>query len=82
MTDVTLSAGFLNIGGMDKLVTALLGVAVLALAVGIAVRAHGSKFAKTIEMLVIALVAALVAGLANGGNFAHVGADLLHTIFG
>lgn len=75
-------AGLLNIRGMDNLVTAVLGVAVLALAVSVAVRAHGGRFAKVVEMIAVVLVAALIAGLARGTNFAGVGAKLFSTIFG
>jgi hypothetical protein len=76
------AAGLLNIRGMDNLITALLGVAVLALAVSVAIRAHGGRFTKVVEMIVIVLIAALIAGLAHGANFASVGAKLFSTIFG
>jgi hypothetical protein len=72
----------LNISGMDNIVSALLGVAVLALGLSVAVRAHGGKFAKVVEMVVVVLIAALVAGLSRGTNFTHIGSDLFSTIFG
>jgi hypothetical protein len=48
----------------------------------VAVRAHGGKFAKVIEMLVVVLIAALVAGLSQGANFVHIGNELFSTVFG
>lgn len=76
------AAGLLNIRGMDNLITELLGVAVLALAVSVAIRAHGGRFTKVVEMIVVVLIAALIAGLAHGTNFADVGTKLFSTIFG
>ena len=73
---------FLNVSGMDNIVSALLGVAVLALGLSVAVRAHGGKFAKVIEMVVVVLIAALVAGLSRGTNFTRIGTELFSTIFG
>jgi hypothetical protein len=44
----------------------------------VAVRAHGGKFAKVIEMLVVVLIAAL----SQGANFVHIGNELFSTVFG
>jgi hypothetical protein len=72
----------LNISQMKGVVGGLLGVAVLALGLSVAVRAHAGKFAKVIEMLVVVLIAALVAGLSQGTNFVHIGTELFSTVFG
>jgi len=72
----------LNIHGMQNLVYAVLGIAVAALAASIAIRSHGGKFAKVIEMVVVVMIAALIAGLAHGTNFSTIGDKLFSTIFG
>jgi len=80
---VNVAAGsLLNIGGMQNLVSAVLGVAVAALAVSIAVRSHAGKFAKVIEMVVVVLIAAFIEGLSHGTNFSTIGDQLFTLIHG
>ena len=68
----------LNIPKIQLNETALITVAVFALAIGLLFHAHRGKFTKVIEILFFLMAAAFTVGAA--GNFHALGNAVFHTI--
>lgn len=75
-----LAAGgtILNITGITAFLAAVFGLIILTLGIRAAMHAHRSNFAAVIGLIGILALAVMVWSIANAGEAATLGSDLVH----